>query len=120
MTTSLIKALPIRFPGDFSACFALTSAFCAFNIVKVDFFALGTTNFIYAFNTFFITKLAFFKSATNRHIAALTSFSSYSFAFLKVFVACLTLLLYLYFSFAFFFTFFFFINTLALITYNSK
>jgi hypothetical protein len=98
----------------------LLSAFRAFNIVKADFFALSTTNFVYAFNAFFIARLAFFKSATNKRIVALASFSSYSFVLLRVFVAYLTLLLYLYFSFTFFFTSFSFVNTLALTTYNSK
>jgi hypothetical protein len=64
-TPSLIKALTTRFTSDFNACFALTSAFYAFNIARVDFFALSATNFTCAFNVFFIAKLAFFKSATN-------------------------------------------------------
>jgi hypothetical protein len=64
-TPSLIKALTTRFTSDFSACFALTSAFRAFNIARVDFFALSATNFACAFNVFFISRLAFFKLAIN-------------------------------------------------------
>jgi hypothetical protein len=64
-TPSLIKAPTTRFTSDFNACFTLTSAFHAFNIARVDFFALSATNFAYAFNVFFAARLAFFKLATN-------------------------------------------------------
>jgi hypothetical protein len=119
-TPSLIKALTTRFTSDFSACFTLTSAFRAFNIARVDFFALGATNFTYAFNVFFVARLAFFKSVTNQCATTLVSFSSCSFYFLRAFAARLTLLSYLRFSFTSFSTSFSFIKTLALITCASK
>jgi hypothetical protein len=64
-TPSLIKAPTTRFASDFSAYFILTSAFRAFNIARVDFFALSGINFTYAFNIFFATRLVFFKLVIN-------------------------------------------------------
>jgi hypothetical protein len=64
-TPSLIKAPITRFTSDFNTYFALTSAFRAFNIARIDFFALSATNFTCAFNVFFATRLAFFKLVIN-------------------------------------------------------